>query len=103
MSDVWEHSERTACVHPGWGRLQGWAGISASFFAIFSGMRIQFVLTGERVEIVGDTAWVHVEENILATELGGTVAALNLFLRSADDGAWRLVVHHGSQVAPQQG
>src|SRR3954470_9621142 len=92
MSDLWEHSDRAVCVHPGWGRLSGWAAISASFFALFqNGQPLQFILTGEQVDIVGETAWVSVDENILSDEVGGTVAALNLFVRDA--GEWRLVVH----------
>ena len=100
MSDVWEHSDRAACVHPGWERLTGWGAISASFFALFqNGQPLQFILTGERVDVDGDLAWVSCDENILSSEVGGTVAALNLFARQ--DGAWRLVVHHGSSVVPR--
>jgi ketosteroid isomerase-like protein len=98
MSDVWEHSDRAACVHPGWERLTGWGAISASFFALFQGGQpLQFILTGERVAAQGDLAWVSCDENILSSEVGGTVAALNLFSRQ--DGTWRMVVHHGSSVA----
>jgi len=101
MSDVWEHSDRTACVHPGWGRLTGWGAISASFFALFqNGQHLQFILTNERVDVTGDTAWVSCDENILSEQVGGTVAALNLFAR--DGTTWRMVVHHGSSVLPQQ-
>ena len=45
-------------------------------------------------------AWVSVDENILSDEVGGTVAALNLFV--LDAGEWRLVVHHGSSVVDRQ-
>ena len=100
MSDVWEHSDRVACVHPGWGRLTGWGAISASFFALFqNGQHLQFILTNERVDVTGDTAWVSCDENILSQEVGGTVAALNLFART--DRGWNLVIHHGSSVAPR--
>jgi ketosteroid isomerase-like protein len=103
MSDLWEHSDRAACVHPGWGRLNGWGAISASFFALFqNGQRLQFILTNERVDVAGDTAWVSCDENILSEEVGGTVAALNLFTRD-DTGAWRMVVHHGSSVLSREG
>jgi ketosteroid isomerase-like protein len=101
MSDLWEHSDRVVCVHPGWTRLAGWGAISASFFALFqNGQNLQFILTNERAEIEGDLAWVTCDENILAEEVGGTVAAMNLF--TLVDGEWRLVVHHGSSVAAQQ-
>ena len=107
MSDVWEHSERSACVHPGWGRLNGWAAISASWFALFqNGQHLQFIITNERADVAlgGEVAWVSCDENILADEVGGTVAALNLFVRDRDGGqggssGWRLVLHHGSTVA----
>jgi ketosteroid isomerase-like protein len=103
MSDLWEHSDRAACVHPGWGRLSGWGAISASFFALFqNGQRLQFILTNERVDVAGDTAWVSCDENILSEQVGGTVAALNLFTRD-DTGAWRMVVHHGSSVLSREG
>ncbi len=103
MSDLWEHSDRVVCTHPGWATLRGWASVSASFFALFQGPQtMQFILTGEHVEVTGDTAWVVIDENILSDEVGGTVAALNLFARSAD-GRWRMVVHHASPVASAAG
>jgi ketosteroid isomerase-like protein len=103
MSDVWEHSDRATCVHPGWGRLHGWAAISASFFALFqNGQALQFILTNERVDVVDDVAWVSCDENILSEQVGGTVAALNLFARDSG-GRWHMVVHHGSSVASRQG
>ena len=104
MSDVWEHSDRTACTHPGWGTLHGWAAISASWFALFNnGQALQFIVTNEQVIVVGDTAWVTCDENILGDGPGGgTVAALNLFVRDREahgGPAWLLVAHHASPVA----
>jgi hypothetical protein len=97
MSDVWEHSDRVACIHPGWGRLDGWGAISASFFALFEGPQpIQFILTGERAEIVGDAAWVALDENILSDDAGATAAAVNVFVRNGL--GWRMVLHQASQV-----
>ncbi|HVM52555.1 MAG TPA: nuclear transport factor 2 family protein [Acidimicrobiales bacterium] len=101
MSDLWEHSDRAACVHPGWGSLAGWGAISASWFALFqNGENLQFIITNERVAVEGDVAWVSCDENILADEVGGTVAAMNVFVRHPD--RWRLVVHHGSSVAERR-
>lgn len=100
MSDLWEHSDRVICVHPGWERLTGWGAISASFFALFqNGQPLQFILTNERVDVDGALAWVSCDENILSQEVGGTVAAMNLFAHV--DGRWNLVVHHGSSVVPR--
>lgn len=102
MSDVWEHSDRSLCTHPGWSTLRGWAGISASFFALFQGSQhLQFILTEARAELAGDVAWVAVDENILAESTGGTAAALNVFARR--DGRWLMVVHHASVVAASTG
>lgn len=97
MSDVWEHSDRVVCTHPGWSRLEGWGAVSASFYALFDGSApIQFILTAEKAEIVADTAWVSVDENILGEDAGSTAAAVNLFVRNGD--GWRMVLHHSSQV-----
>lgn len=97
MSAIWEHDERVLCTHPGWAALRGWGAIAASYFALFrNGRALQFILTDERVEVVGDTAWVSVDENILGPDLGATASALNVFVRGAE--GWRLVVHHAGQV-----
>lgn len=103
MSDCWEHSDRVVCTHPGWRTLRGWGAVSGSWFALFGGpSTLQFILTEEAVAVAGDSAWVTVDENLISPEMGGgTVAALNVFVRAA--GEWRLVAHHGSPVAPQAG
>jgi ketosteroid isomerase-like protein len=98
MRDVWEHADRTVCVHPGWPILRTWPVIELSWRRIFDGPgRNQFILTDEAVAIEGDLAWVTLEENLVDTGATGTVAATNVFARS-DTGIWKLVVHHGSPV-----
>jgi ketosteroid isomerase-like protein len=97
MSDLWEHSPRAVCIHPGWATLRGWAAIVSSFAAIFrSGQALQFLLTEAVASVDGDVAWVTVDENLLGDQGGATVAGVNLFCRR--DGPWRLVLHHGSAV-----
>jgi ketosteroid isomerase-like protein len=110
MADLWERTERASVTHPGWPRLSGWAKVAGSWDAIFRHTPfIQFVLTDERVDVVGDTAWVTLDENILqsagpadgtagdTSELSGArVAATNVFVREGD--RWRMVMHHGSPV-----
>jgi SnoaL-like domain len=99
MSEVWEHSDRSVCTHPGWVMLRGWGRISASFFALFQGSQhLQFVLTEERGDIVGESGWVSLDENLLGDQGGATVAALNVFVRDAT-GTWRMVCHHGSAIS----
>ena len=100
MSDVWEHTDRVTCTHPGWATLRGWGAVSGSWFALFGGPSpLQFILTDEVVSVAGDAAWVTVDENLISVDGGGTVAAMNLFLRV--ERQWRLVAHHGSAVAPR--
>lgn len=101
MSDLWEHSDRVTCVHPGWTQLRGWGAVAASWAAMFQGPeRLQFILTNRAVTVVGDAAWVTVDENIIGPE-AGTVASINLFARDGTE--WRMVGHHGSGVAVTSG
>ena len=107
MAEVWEHSDRIVVTHPGWPMLRGWARVAGSWDAIFRNTGyIQFVLTDELVTVVGDTAWVTLDENILqsagsteaAEQLSGSKAtSVNVFVR--DDTGWKMVVHHASPVA----
>ena len=98
MSDLWEHTDRVTCTHPGWAVLRGWGAVAASWVAMFQGpQRIQFILTDEHVEVAGELGWVTLDENIIGTEAGATVSALNLFART--ERGWRLVAHHGSAIA----
>jgi ketosteroid isomerase-like protein len=108
MADVWERTERATVTHPGWPTLHGWPKVAGSWDAIFRNTPyIQFFLTDERVDVVGELAWVVVEENILqAVGSGGAVpqqelsearvAAINVYART--EGRWRMVVHHASPV-----
>jgi ketosteroid isomerase-like protein len=102
MSDLWEHSDRVSCSHPGWGVLRGWGQVAASWMALFQGpQRLQFILTDERIEVEGDVAWVTVDENLLGDDAGSTVTSMNVFVRR-DAGRWKVVAHHGSAVAPRR-
>jgi ketosteroid isomerase-like protein len=106
MADVWEHSDRIVVTHPGWPMLRGWARVAGSWDAIFRNTGyIQFVLTDELVTVVGDTAWVTLDENILQSaasdELSGSKAtSVNVFVRD-DDAEWKMVVHHASPVSAE--
>ena len=97
MGRVWEHSDRTICVHPGWPILRGWPAIEDSWRRIFAGPgRNQFILTNESVALEGSLVWVTLDENLVDRGGTGTIAATNVYARTA--GGWRLVVHHGSPV-----
>lgn len=98
MCEVWERSDRVVCVHPGWPILRTWKPVEDSWRRILAGPgRNQFILTNESVEIVDGLAWVTLDENLVAPDGTGTIAATNVFARQADD-HWLLVVHHGSPV-----
>jgi len=98
MSQLWEHSDRATCTHPGWPTLRGWARVAASFFALFQNdQRLQFILTEVHVQADGDVAWVSLDENVLDVDAGLAVAAMNLFTRGGDD-QWRMVAHHASVI-----
>ncbi len=99
MRALWEHSDRTACVHPGWPILRTWPLIEDSWRRILAGPgRNQFILTNDSVVIEGDVAWVTLDENLVDSGAGGTgtVAATNIFVRTG--ARWLLVAHHGSPV-----
>jgi len=98
VSELWEHSDRVQCTHPGWSVLRSWAEVGGAWKALIDGpQELQFVLTNERVEVSGDIGWVTVDENILGAGQSGTVSALNMFARQLD-GSWKMISHHGSQI-----
>ena len=105
MAEVWEHADRIVVTHPGWPMLRGWARVAGSWDAIFRNTGyIQFVLTDELVTVVGDTARVTLDENILQSassdELSGSKAtSVNVFVRDEDE--WKMVVHHASPVSAE--
>jgi ketosteroid isomerase-like protein len=102
MSDLWEHGDHVVCTHPGWGSLRGWGAVSASFLSMFQASHgLQFILTDVAAEVDGDVAWVSLDENILNEEVGGTASTINLFRRRS--GRWRLVAHHASPIAVDEG
>lgn len=97
MAAVWDHGERSICVHPGWPILRGWTAIEDSWRRIFGGPgRNQFILTNDSIVVEGPVAWVTLDENLVDAGSTGTIAATNVFVRTDD--AWRLVAHHGSPV-----
>lgn len=97
MRAVWEHSDRVACVHPGWPILRSWALVEESWRRIFAGPgRNQFIITNVDASGDRDVVWVTLDENLVDGGSTGTIAATNLFARTND--GWRLVLHHGSPV-----
>lgn len=98
MRAIWEPSDRITCIHPGWPILRGQAEVIGSWERILGGPgRNQFILTNAETEVVGDLAWITLDENLMDGGSTGTVAATNVFARDAD-GLWLLLHHHGSPV-----
>jgi ketosteroid isomerase-like protein len=97
MAAVWDHGPQAVCIHPGWPILRGWPLVEESWRRIFSGPgRNQFILTNDVVASAGDVAWVTLDENLMDQFATGTVAATNMFVRTA--AGWKLALHHGSPV-----
>jgi len=102
MTVVWEHTDRTVCVHPGWPILRGWEQVEDSWRRIFDGVgRNQFIITNQSTIVLGDTAWITLEENLVDRAETHALAATNVFVRA--DGGWKLVAHHGSSILARLG
>ena len=83
MSDVWEHDDRVV-LHPP--RLAHPARLGRRVGVVVRALRrararCSSSSPNEVVSVAGDAAWVTVDENLISADGGGTVAAVNLFLR----------------------
>jgi ketosteroid isomerase-like protein len=106
MEEMWLHSARVQCTHPGWRRLVGYSAVMESWERIFeSTFEMSFDLTAVEISVAGDVAWVVCTENITSRTYDGVsrsqVEATNVFERH--DGRWRIVHHHGSPVVAMPG
>ncbi len=106
MEEMWLHSARAQCTHPGWRRLVGYSAVMESWERIFeSTFEMSFDLTAVEISVAGDVAWVVCTENITSRTYDGVsrsqVEATNVFERH--DGRWRIVHHHGSPVLAMPG
>ena len=102
MTAVWEHTDRVVCVHPGWPILRGWELVEEAWRRIFEGVgRNQFILTNTSTQLVGDMAWVTLEENLVDRGETFAVAATNVFVLV--DGVWKMTAHHGSSIHARVG
>jgi ketosteroid isomerase-like protein len=97
MDALWARRAPVACIHPGWDALDGRAEVLGSFRALLeSGGPMQVRCTAASAHVVGDTAFVTCHELLS----GARLVATNVFTR--EDGAWRMVHHHASPMAPGQ-
>jgi hypothetical protein len=97
MERLWAERHPVACVHPGWDILDERDEIVGSWRAILEGDGAP-ELTYELAEArqVGDVGVVTCHEVLRDARL----AATNVFVR--EDGAWRMVHHQASPIAPGQ-
>ncbi|HSM93526.1 MAG TPA: nuclear transport factor 2 family protein [Anaeromyxobacteraceae bacterium] len=97
MDALWARRAPVACIHPGWDTLDGRAEVVGSFRAILtSGGAPQVRCSAASAHVVGEVAFVTCHELIA----GARLVATNVFAR--EDGAWRMVHHHASPMAPAQ-
>lgn len=102
MMSVWSEDEEIVCVHPGGGRLTGYALVREGWRRIFEGgsrLKVQLLALST---VHGPFAAVHsVVEQITVTgqkHLPAPVVATNVYVRGAL--GWRMIVHHASAVPP---
>jgi len=88
MEAVWAKRAPVACIHPGWGALEGRATVMQSWRGIMGNdTSPQIRPRAAKAYILGEAAYV-----ICFEEIGGQfLLATNVFVR--EDGRWRLVHH----------
>ena len=88
MEAVWAKRAPVACIHPGWGALEGRATVMQSWRGIMNNAASPRIRPrAAKAHILGDAANVICFEEID----GQFLLATNLFVR--EDGRWRLVHH----------
>ncbi len=97
MDALWAEEHAVACIHPGWDVLDTRADVVASWRNILESEGApDLACSAAEARVVGDVAWVTCHEVMEA----GRLAATNLFVR--EHGAWRLVHHQATPIAPGQ-
>lgn len=88
MEALWARRAPVACIHPGWGALEGRAVVMQSWRAIMSNAASPKIRPrAAKAHVLGDAAYVICFEEIE----GQFLLATNVFVR--EDGRWR-IVHH---------
>ena len=104
------YEDTVQCVHPGWAPVFGRDDVLRSWAVVCANTPfLQFFLTDLRVEVIDRVAVVSLTENII-TDMsagsseddpgfiaGGRATTINIF-RKADEGGWRLWMHHAAAV-----
>jgi ketosteroid isomerase-like protein len=96
MSDLWANDDAVTCIHPHWNVLSGRETVLESWRAILGNPdQPKLVSAVERTTLRGEIAIVVGRE--LAA--GHPIAVTNTFVRQ--EGAWKMLHHHASPVAPR--
>ena len=97
MEQLWALRHPVACIHPGWDVLDGREEVMRSWRGVLgSGGSPEVGCTRAEARVLGEVAYVTCHEVLH----GGRLACTNLFVR--EDGAWRLVHHQSTPIAPGQ-
>ena len=104
MEDVWETSERSLCVHPGWTPIVGWDTIRESWVRIFDNANLmQFSVRYLNVVVQGDFGCVTCVEGVTSVVQGRaanfSTFATNIFARQVSENGevgWKMIAHHAS-------
>ena len=97
MARLWAARLPVACIHPGWDALSGRDEVLSSWERILGSEGSPDVrCTLAEAHVLGEVALVTCHEVLE----GGRLAATNVFAR--EDGAWRVVHHQASPMAPGQ-
>ena len=96
MATIWAETASVTCIHPGWRSILGREKVLASWRDILANPPA-IACQAEQVIHHGDAAVVLCEEIIEEAHL----VATNIFVLEA--GAWRLVHHQASPMAPTIG
>ncbi len=97
MGGLWARRAPVACVHPGWDALDGRDEVLRSFADILGSPNAPHIeCTLASAHVLGEVAYVVCHELLPDARL----VATNVFVH--EDGAWRLVHHQATPVAPEQ-
>ncbi len=98
MREMWVHTDRAVCTHPGSPMLRGWTAVERSWALLLGApLRPTFILTDVEVDVVGDAAVVTLVENMVVPNGSGVGTAVNWFVRSGE--RWVMLGHHGAPIS----
>lgn len=105
MAACWSQRPSDTCVHPGWAPLHGWPSVRDAWRTIFANTNYMRVRPADvRIRAHGGLAVLTCVEELYsvadAVTVQGAVACTHVFEQI--DGAWKLVLHHGSPIAATQ-